>query len=102
MSEDLTDVSRYITEISPPRSRGTLASIPQLLISTGVCVGYFICYGSVKLESSASWRIPFALQAFIALFFVPTTLIFLPESPRVCTAFPSSFLGSPELLVDIC
>ncbi|CAL3970342.1 unnamed protein product [Diplocarpon coronariae] len=72
----------YITEISPPRSRGTLASIPQLLITIGVCAGYFTCYGTVSLSSSASWRIPFALQSAIAFAFVLTTLFFLPESPR--------------------
>jgi hypothetical protein len=73
---------RYITEISPPRSRGTLASIPQLLTTIGVCSGYFTCYGSVSIASSASWRIPFALQALLAFLFTLSTLLFLVESPR--------------------
>lgn len=72
----------YITEISPPQYRGTLASIPQLLITIGLAAGYFICYGTVKISSSLSWRLPFALQAFIAFTFALSTLFFLPESPR--------------------
>lgn len=78
--------SRYITEISPPRSRGTLASIPQLLTTIGVCSGYFTCYGSVNIPSSASWRLPLALQAFVAFSFTLSTLLFLVESPRWLTA----------------
>ena len=78
--------NRYITEISPPRSRGTLASIPQLLTTIGICSGYFTCYGSVNIASSASWRIPFALQAFLAFAFTISTLLFLVESPRWLTA----------------
>jgi len=59
-----------------------MASIPQLLTVFGLCVGYFTCYGSVKMESSLSWRLPFALEAFIALIFTICTLLFSPESPR--------------------
>lgn len=77
---------RYITEISPPRSRGTLASIPQLLTTIGICTGYFTCYGSVNIPSSFSWRLPFALQAAIAFTFTISTLMFLPQSPRWMTA----------------
>ncbi|KAK0113587.1 hypothetical protein ONS96_014443 [Cadophora gregata f. sp. sojae] len=76
----------YITEISPPQSRGTLAFIPQFLITVGVCAGYFICYGTVNIASSASWRIPFALQSVLACAFTISTLILLPESPRWLTA----------------
>jgi len=76
----------YITEISPPRSRGTLASIPQLLCTIGVCSGYFVCYGSVHITSSAAWRLPFALQAVLAFAYTLSTLLFLVESPRWLTA----------------
>ncbi|KUJ18944.1 general substrate transporter [Mollisia scopiformis] len=76
----------YITEISPPRSRGTLASIPQFMTTIGVCAGYFTCYGSVSLTSSVSWRLPFALQSLIAYTYTLSTLLFLPESPRWLTA----------------
>ena len=82
----LSTVVVYITEISPPRSRGTLASIPQLFTTIGICTGYFTCYGSVNILSSLSWRLPFALQAAIAFTFTISTLMFLPQSPRWMTA----------------
>jgi hypothetical protein len=41
-----------------------------------------MCYGSVGIESSLSWRLPFAVQAIIAFLFTGSTLIFLPQSPR--------------------
>lgn len=72
----------YITEISPPSQRGTLASLPQLVTTMGVLVGYFMCYGSVGIESSLSWRLPFAVQAIIAFLFTASTMLFLPQSPR--------------------
>lgn len=72
----------YITEISPPHYRGTLASIPQFLTTVGLCAGFFICYGSVNIASSVSWRLPFALQALISFTFASSTILLLPESPR--------------------
>ncbi|ESZ92472.1 hypothetical protein SBOR_7135 [Sclerotinia borealis F-4128] len=72
----------YITEISPPSQRGTLASLPQLITTLGILTGYFMCYGSVDIASSLSWRIPFAVQAIIAFLFTASTLLFLPQSPR--------------------
>jgi len=73
---------RYITEISPPQYRGTLASLPQLVITIGLATGYFICYGTVKVASSLSWRLPFGLQAIFAFIFTLSALLFSPESPR--------------------
>ncbi|CAG8949084.1 hypothetical protein HYFRA_00002213 [Hymenoscyphus fraxineus] len=72
----------YITEISPPHYRGTLGSIPQFLTTFALCAGYFICYGSVNINSSFSWRLPFAVQAVISFIFASTTILLLPESPR--------------------
>jgi hypothetical protein len=74
--------NRYITELSPPNYRGTLASIPQLLTVFGLCTGYFVCYGSVNIESSLSWRLPFIIQAVTAFIFTASTLLFAPQSPR--------------------
>lgn len=76
----------YITEISPPSQRGTLASLPQFITTLGILTGYFLCYGSVGIESSLSWRLPYAVQAIIALLFTASTLLFLPQSPRWLTA----------------
>ncbi|RFU26710.1 hypothetical protein B7463_g9635, partial [Scytalidium lignicola] len=82
----LSDLIVYTTEISPPSIRGTMASIPQFLTTIGVCLGYFVCYGSVNNNSSFAWRFPFAFQAFGAVTFSVSTLMFLPESPRWLTA----------------
>lgn len=76
----------YVCEISPPRHRGALASLPQLLITIGLCMGYFVCYGTVRAGSSLAWRLPFALQSFIAYAFTVASALLLPESPRWLTA----------------
>ena len=59
-----------------------MASIPQLAITIGLAAGYFICYGTVNITSSLSWRLPFAVQAAIAFAFTLAALILSPESPR--------------------
>lgn len=76
----------YITEISPPAHRGTLASFPQFTITLSILAGYFICYGTVGIQSSLSWRLPFALQSIIAFVFTGCMLLLLPQSPRWLTA----------------
>ncbi|EOO03405.1 putative mfs sugar transporter protein [Phaeoacremonium minimum UCRPA7] len=77
----LTNVSVYITEIAPAKSRGMLAGMPQFMATAGVCVGYFICYGTVHIQSSMAWRLPYVIQGGLALAFGASCLI-LPESPR--------------------
>jgi len=77
----LGNMSVYICEISPARIRGILAGLPQFLITAGVCVGYFTCYGSVSIQTSIAWRLPLILQSFIALGIV-LSCVNLPESPR--------------------
>lgn len=77
----LSTVVVYICEICPPERRGPVASLVQLLTTLGIPVGYFICYGSMKIKSSYSWRLPFIIQAVLATAlagFCP----FLPPSPR--------------------
>lgn len=45
-------------------------------------VGYFLCYGTIKMGSSLSWRLPLAFQAGIALSLAIMAYFWLPESPR--------------------
>ena len=78
----LTQISSYVCEISPPSKRGPLATLVQVFITIGLCVGYFTCYGTVRLPSSLSWRLPLALQSGIALFLGATSFFYLPHSPR--------------------
>lgn len=73
----------YVIEISPARERGLLAGVQQLLITVGICVGYFICYGTVRAGSSSlSWRLPFAIQSFMAFSYGTAVFLLLPPSPR--------------------
>jgi len=71
----------YVTEISPSKRRGVLVSILQLSTAFGICAGYFTCYGSVKIQSSISWRLPFVIQGAFAMV-LAVSCYFLPTSPR--------------------
>ncbi|OLN88781.1 putative polyol transporter 2-like protein 1 [Colletotrichum chlorophyti] len=77
----LGNMSVYICEIAPARHRGTLAGLPQFMATTGVCIGYFACYGTVGISSSMAWRLPYVVQGLCAVFFGLSCLM-LPESPR--------------------
>jgi len=74
-------VYSYVSEIAPSAIRGRLVSVGQFYTTVGVCSGYFVCYGSVKLTTSLSWRIPFILQAILA-FILAVGCAVLPSSPR--------------------
>lgn len=76
----------YICEVSPTKYRGPLTTGPQLVITSGICIGYFTCYGSSKgIASSFSWRTPFILLASLALVLSVASLLLLPPSPRWLT-----------------
>ncbi|KAL5342906.1 general substrate transporter [Aspergillus crustosus] len=72
----------YICEISPPRQRGPLTTGPQLLITFGLVIGFFTCYGSERLSSSMAWKAPFVLLAGLSVVFSLAAFLWLPESPR--------------------
>jgi MFS family permease len=74
----------YICEISPPSKRGPLTSCPQLFITFGLLIGYFICYGTTNMGSSMSWRLPFTVLAALAFAFSVAALRLTP-SPRWLT-----------------
>lgn len=77
----LSNVSVYICEIAPVRSRGMLAGMPPFMATAGVCVGYFVCYGTVGIKSSMAWRLPYIVQGITALS-LSIGCLTLPESPR--------------------
>ncbi|KAJ5641789.1 hypothetical protein N7490_005789 [Penicillium lividum] len=73
----------YICEISPTKHRGPLTTGPQLVITAGIFLGYFTCYGSSKhIHSSFSWRTPFILLSSLAMILSAASLLLLPPSPR--------------------
>lgn len=41
-----------------------------------------MCYGTVRVPSSLSWRLPLAFQSAIALFLAVASSFYLPQSPR--------------------
>lgn len=75
----------YICEISPPSQRGPLTSGVQLLITLGLVMGYFICYGTANLNSSFAWRTPFILLACLSVTFAVSSILWLVPSPRWLT-----------------
>ena len=71
----------YISEISPPEIRGALLVLEEFCIVAGICVAYWITYGTRYMSGEWAWRLPFFLQM------IPSTILglgilFLPFSPR--------------------
>ncbi|CAG7941917.1 unnamed protein product [Penicillium nalgiovense] len=71
-----------ICEISPTSTRGALTTGPQLAITLGLVMGYFISYGTSSFRSSLSWRMPFILLAAFSMVLCGLSLLYLPESPQ--------------------
>jgi len=71
----------YITEIAHPAQRSTATALFLTFYSVGsICAGW-CTFGTFRIDGTASWRIPSALQglpSLIQLIFV----WFVPESPR--------------------
>lgn len=70
-----------VSEMSPARVRGVMTSIPQFGVVCGLVAGYFICYGTARIDGSASWRVPLGLGSVLG-FGLSATTYFVPASPR--------------------
>lgn len=68
----------YLSEMAPAKARGRLAGLNQLMIVTGLLLGYCVNF---LLAHSENWRLMLASGAIPALLLVGG-LPFLPESPR--------------------
>ncbi len=84
----------YISEIAPPKIRGRLASLQQLMIVIGLFVAFFSNYTIAGLAGGASetfwagfgaWRWMFWVEIIPASIFL-IGLLFIPESPRYLVA----------------
>ena len=51
------------------------------MATIGVCTGYFTCYGSIHIDSSIAWRLPFIIMGVLAVTLAGSCL-YLPTSPR--------------------
>lgn len=71
----------YMSEIAPRKVRGAIVSGYQFCITIGLLLAACVTYGTQNYETSASYRIPIAIQMLWALI-LGTGLFFLPESPR--------------------
>lgn len=70
----------YISEISPAKYRGSLVSMYQLFIVTGILVSYLINYMLHDIGPN-NWRWMFASGAVPSLLFL-VMLLFVSETPR--------------------
>lgn len=74
-----TMVPMYLSEVAPAEMRGTLSSLNQLMIMTGIFLAYVTNYAWSSLYSG--WRIMLAAATVpAAILFIGG--LFLPESPR--------------------
>ncbi|KAI0100996.1 general substrate transporter [Nemania sp. FL0031] len=71
----------YISEISPPKLRGSLLVLEFIAIVVGAITSYWITYGTKDILTDASFRLPFGLQVIPALG-VGIGIHFFPYSPR--------------------
>ena len=71
----------YMSEIAPKKVRGALVSGYQFCITIGILLASCVDYGTQNKLTTASYRIPIALQMLWALI-LGTGLFLLPESPR--------------------
>ena len=84
----------YISEIAPARYRGSLATLQQIAIITGLFIAFVSNYLIAHFAGSAlndlawgfeAWRWMFWVEIFPASIFL-AALLFIPESPRYLVA----------------
>ena len=73
-----TTVPIYISEVSPPQSRGWQVSLFQLAITIGILAAYLVDYA---FSGSGAWRWMLGL-AFVPGAILGLGMIRMPESPR--------------------
>jgi sugar porter (SP) family MFS transporter len=68
----------YVSELAPPRSRGTLIGLYQFALTLGIALADLTGYW---LAGQHAWRLMFGIGALPAALFV-LLILTLPESPR--------------------
>ena len=72
----------YISEISPPKVRGTMVALYQLAITLGFVLAYLVNYLILVFVNVADlWRVMLGAEAVITLLFFGVIFL-IPESPR--------------------
>jgi sugar porter (SP) family MFS transporter len=72
-------VPLYISEMSPPKIRGALVSLNQLMITIGIMVSYFVDEMFAHTEWTWRWMFFVGVVPAVVLF---VGMFFLPRSPR--------------------
>ncbi|KAI7866456.1 general substrate transporter [Spinellus fusiger] len=71
----------YQSEIAPKEIRGRIVAVQQWSITWGIMVSFWIQYGCQFIDSTAAFRIPWAVQSFPAVLLM-CGMWFFPFSPR--------------------
>lgn len=77
----LTNCPAYMSEISPPHSRGKLVGSHAITIVYAYIISSCLALGFHYVEKPYSWRLQFVVLAFFSLVLL-VSLFFIPESPR--------------------
>ncbi|KAK9335451.1 general substrate transporter [Lipomyces starkeyi] len=104
----------YQSEIAPRKIRGRIVSFQSLAGSLGIMIQYFIQYGCSFIDSEASFRLPWAIQAvpavvlFVGLFWFPYSPRWLASKDRweevLCVLAylrtPNNDINNPHVLAE--
>lgn len=71
----------YAAEISSPKTRGFLSSLPEIGISIGILLGYISNNLFAKLTLKLGWRVMLGIAAIPSLI-LAIGILKMPESPR--------------------
>lgn len=71
----------YISEMSPPKIRGSLVSFNQLFITIGIVISYLVDYALSLVLPITGWRYMLGLAALPAIILL-VAMIYMPSSPR--------------------
>lgn len=93
-------VPLYLSEVSNVHIRGITVGSWQLMLAIGQVIGAGVDQGTQGIPSSASYRIPIALNVLIPLA-VFTFIAFIPESPHWLITKPSKAEATKKALMRI-
>ncbi|WP_433634662.1 sugar porter family MFS transporter [Halomicrococcus sp. NG-SE-24] len=68
----------YISEIAPPKIRGALTSLNQLMVTLGILISYFVNYA---FADAGAWRLMLG-TGMIPAVVLAVGIVKMPESPR--------------------
>jgi MFS family permease len=77
----LTNVPVYMSEISPPHTRGMLVGSHAITIVYAYILSSILALGFHFIKQPYAWRLQFVMLTFFSILLV-ISLFFIPESPR--------------------